>query len=676
MTLHRPLARLALLLTLAAAPAVASERVAPEPYHPALAALVTQMLSSEHFAGVALDDTLSARWFDTYLESLDYGRMFFLASDIAAFEKWRLTLDDAARRGEPDLAAAFHMHAVYRQRVSERINAALAGLDAPLDFTLDERFALDRSEAPWPATAAEADELWRLRTKEQILRGILRGDTEEKQKEILRKRYKRIETDTLAAAAPDVVETFLGALAKAHDPHSDYFKPATNDDFDIQMSNSLEGIGATLRTDGEYTVVVSLVTGGPAELGGELKAGDRIVAVAQGDGEPVDVIDTRIDRVVKLIRGAKGTEVRLTVIPAEALDPSKTSEIRIVRDQVKLTANDAQSKVIEVPVDKGDPLKLGVITVPSFYQDFAAKRRGDPDYKSTTRDVAALLIKLKQQRVDGVILDLRRNGGGSLSEAVDLTGLFIPQGPVVQIGDRKGRSEPMHDPDPGIAWEGPLVVLTSPLSASASEILAGAVQDYGRGLVVGSAQTHGKGTVQNVVDLDPVLRHFYRYPGRDEIAGALKVTTHKFYRVSGASTQLEGVKADVVIPSPWDGLDLLESDLPNPLPWDRVRPLEYRRWGELDTTAQSLQALSHARVSQHADFTELLDAIEKRRDDDGLVSLNLETRRAELAQGAEAPEVPEEGEAEEDGGDDIVLDEATLVMRDWLTGVVSTASKK
>ncbi|MBW2257645.1 MAG: carboxy terminal-processing peptidase, partial [Deltaproteobacteria bacterium] len=412
-----------------------------------------------------------------------------------------------------------------------------------------------------------------------------------------------------------------------------------------------------------------LVPGGPAQQGEELQPGDRIVAVAQGSEPPVDVVDERIDKVVKQIRGPKGTEVRLTVIPVDAPDPSHTRVIHITRDQVILAADDAESRVIEVPGQDGQGIKLGLIDIPSFYQDFQARRGGDPEYKSTTRDVKQLLTELKAEEVSGIILDVRRNGGGSLNEAVELTGLFIPQGPVVQIGDRSGRTEAMYDPDPAVVYEGPLMVLTSPLSASASEILAGAIQDYDRGLVVGSASTHGKGTVQNVIDLDPVLRRFVRYPTSDDLAGAVKVTTHKFYRVSGASTQLRGVQADVVLPSPYDGLELLEGDLDYVLGWDRVAPLTYREIDNLEPTAERLQALSAERVANDPSFTELMEAIAKRREADGIVSLALETRRKEL----ESFPQPASDDEEDQRNDDIILDEATRIMGDWLTSKVTQA---
>jgi len=655
--------------------APAAEDLAPATYQQALAALVANVLTTEHYAAHALDDELSERWFDGYLEMLDYNRMFFLASDIASFGRWKDTLDDAARTAGPDLQIAFDIHEVYRQRVSERVAQAMVLLDQPIDFTVDESFDLDRSDDPWPANEDEARELWRKRIKEQVLRGMLRGETQESQVEMLRRRYRRLETDILATEPADVLEPYLASFAHAFDPHSDYFKPSTNEDFDIQMSNSLEGIGATLRTEGEYTLVVSLVPGGPAQLGGDLQAGDKIVAVAQGSEPAVDVVDERIDKVVKLIRGPKGTEVRLTVIPVDAPDPSHTREVRIVRDQVILTADDAESRVIEMPGADGQPLKIGVIDIPSFYQDFQAKRGGDPNFKSTTRDVRSLLTELEAQGVSGVILDVRRNGGGSLDEAVDLTGLFIPQGPVVQIGDRSGRTEAMYDPDPKLVYGGPLMVLTSPLSASASEILAGAIQDYDRGLIVGSASTHGKGTVQNVIELDPVLRRFVRYPGKDDIAGAVKVTTHKFYRVSGGSTQLRGVQADVVLPSPFDGLELLESDLDYALPWDRVAPLAYHEMGDLDSTAERLQAISAERVANDPEFTELMEAIAKRTEADGKVSLSLETRKKELESFGEnaLDEDQADDEGEDHGGDDMILDEATRIMRDWLAPRVTQA---
>ena len=674
--MHSPrfrLAPIALLLALVATPSLADDQLQPTPYEPPLAALITSMMASEHYSGHPLDDEISERWSDDYMRTLDYNRMFFLASDVASFEKYRDTLDDAARAGTPDLPAAFHIHDVYRERVQQRVDEALKLLDQPIDWTVDESFDLDRSDDPWPTTDKDAQELWRKRIKEQVLQGMLQGETEDSQRDLLRKRYKRLETDILSSSAPDVFEEFMGAFTQAYDPHSDYFKPSTNEDFDIHMSNSLQGIGATLQTEGEYTKVVSLVPGGPAQQDGELQPGDRIVKVAQGDDPAVDVVAMRIDRVVKLIRGPKGTVVRLTVIPADAPDAAHTDVISITRDEVELTADDASQQEIDVPDGKGGTVKVGVINVPSFYEDFDAKRRGDPNYKSTTRDVRKLIDTLEQDKVAGIVLDLRKNGGGSLSEAVSLTGLFIAQGPVVQIGDRQSHTEAMFGPDPGVAWNGPLMVLTSPLSASASEILAGAIQDYGRGLIVGSTTTHGKGTVQNVIDLDPVLRHFYRLPSKEKVAGALKVTTHKFYRISGGSTQLKGVHADIVLPSPYDGLDLLESDLHYALSWDRVSPLKYHHWADLHTAAQSLGALSKARVSHDPDFAELDKAIKTREDEGSVVSLNLAKRKAEV----QPPKDPstEDGAAEGDKKDhkDIVLDEATRIMRDWIQGGITTA---
>lgn len=662
---------------------IAERPAAPESHQPAVATLVGALLSSEHFEGRPLDDELSERWLDLYLQQLDYNRMIFLEEDIAEFKAYEHQLDDLLSSREPRLQVPFLVHERFTQRVQERVEDVAGLLEEPITLDGTETWDLDRSDEPWPASREQARELWRKRIKEQVLRGDLQGKERAETLDMLRKRYQRMAKDLEVSEPIDVLEPFLSALAQAYDPHSAYFKPATNDNFDIQMSNSLEGIGATLRTEGEYTLVVSLVPGGPAQMQGELKAGDKIISVAQGQGAPVDVIDQRIDHVVKLIRGPKGTDVRLTVIPVDATDPSHTQEITIRRDEVTLTANDADARVLEVPGLDGGTVRVGIIDVPSFYLDFDAKRQGDPDYKSTTRDVRRLLENLQQQEVAGIILDLRQNGGGALSEAVELAGLFIDRGPIVQVGDKRGRVEPLYDPDPRQVYDGPVMVLTSPLSASASEIVAAAIQDYGRGIVVGSSQTHGKGTVQNVIDLDPLMARIFDVPD-DAAAGALKVTTNKFYRISGGSTQLRGVASDVVIPSPYDGLDVLESDLEYALGWDKVGPVPYRQVADLGTDVTWLRDRSARRIAESEEFRELKEEIARRAGDDDTVSLNLEVRRKEMEQSKHDPllsaaaEEPttEEEEPEYDDENDFVLQEAGRVLRDWVSrGRFATAEK-
>lgn len=617
-----------------------------------IAVVVSGMLSSYHYAGRPVDDAVAAQWVDAYLDGLDYGRMVFLASDVDEFRALAPAMRDDLRSRAPTMAVAHQIHARYVERTRERITAANAILAGPIDLTDDEVFAFDRKGAPWPATAEAANDLWRQRIEEELIRGAIREKPEEATRELLRKRYHRLLTDVVSAEPMDVIERYLTALSQVYDPHTAYFKPATHDNFDIEISNSLEGIGASLLTEGEYTVVKELIAGGPAQRGGVLQKEDKIIAVAQGDGEPVDVVDLRIDKVVKLIRGKKGTEVRLTIIPASAVDPGETRVVPIVRDTVVLADSNAKFEVKEI-----GGRKLAVIDVPSFYLDVRNKR-------SVSSDVERIL-KQEMGKVDGVVLDFRRNGGGSLPEAVALTGLFIKRGPVVQIRERDGSVESLDDRDPSVAWAGPLMVLTSPVSASASEIVAGAIQDYGRGIVVGSKTTHGKGTVQTVIDLSDMMARITRNVGPQ--AGALKLTTQKFYRITGSSTQVRGVEADVVIPSIWDGLDVYEADLDRALPWDEIAGVSFAPLGDAKAAAPALQAKSAARVAKHEGFAEIAEVVAERErlKQSKSVSLVLEKRLAErkreLDELAEAPD-----ETKPKPEDDVVLQEALAVMVDWL----------
>lgn len=619
---------------------------------PVAATMVASLLSSYHYNGRRVDDAVAIVWMDTYLKNLDFNRMIFLEDDIREFQAQAHTLDDDLTSGQPKMVLAKAIYARYQQRIAERVAQANAVLDGPIDLTDDETYILDRKEAKWPRTEAEAGELWRKRIEEQFILGAQAKRSEEDTRELLRKRYHRMQKDVETAESMDILERYLTSLTMVFDPHTVYFKPASQDNFDIEMQNSLEGIGASLRTIGEYTVVMDLIAGGPAEKGGELQVNDKIIAVAQGGGQPEDIIDLRIDKVVKQIRGKKGTEVRLTVIPADAKDPSQTRVVSIVRDKVVLADSDADFVVKEV-----DGKKVAVVDVPSFYVDSTGRR-------SASRDLERILRK-DMGDVDGVVLDLRENGGGSLQEAVSMTGLFIDRGPVVQIRERDGDVEVLSDRDGGVAWDGPLMVLTSPLSASASEIVAGAIQDYGRGIVVGSKQTHGKGSVQTVVGLTEMMSRMTR--GTPPQAGALKLTTQKFYRVNGESTQVRGVQADVVVPSPWDGLDIYEGDLDHALPWDEVRPTSYTASGSLEALIPQLQTKSDARVATAEAFGEMREMLAERErlKKANEVSLNLEKRMAELdAEDA----VQDEGAEKPDEAPDPVLDEALAVMNDFMRG--------
>ncbi len=617
---------------------------------PAVARLVATLLAQYHYDGRTPDDAIAREWMENYLQNLDFNHVFFLQSDVDAFMALATTLDDDIRSPKPKLDVAKRIYDRYRQRVAERVADANAILDGPIDLTDDESYRFDRKDAPWPRDAAEARELWRKRIEEQFILGALAGRSEDDTRDLLRKRYHRLLTDVNAAEPMDILERYLTAFTTTFDPHTVYFKPATQDNFDIEMQNSLEGIGASLRTVGEYTVVAGLIPGGPAEKGGELQVNDKIIAVAQGDGEPVDVIDLHIDKVVQQIRGKKGTEVRLTVIPADATDPGETRVVRIIRDKVVLADSDADLTIHEV-----EGRRYAVIEVPSFY--------ADPSGSSASRDVERILRQdmLADGPIEGVILDLRQNGGGSLQEAVNMTGLFIDRGPVVQIRDGGGDVEVLSDRRRGMAWEGPLVVLTSPLSASASEIVAGALQDYGRALVVGSRTTHGKGTVQTLIGLSDMMARFGRKPPR---AGALKLTTQKFYRVNGASTQVKGVMADVVIPSPWDGLDVYEADLDNALPWDTIAPVSYTPVGRLQPLLPELQAASEARVASSEAFQKMAEARAERErlKREKTVSLNLAVREKEKREGPTEPNDTEDGQTSKE---DPVLDEALRVLADY-----------
>ena len=646
---------------------------APEPaeHHPLVTNLVATMMRYQHYSPKAIDDELSAVWLDAYVEALDPNHMIFLQSDIDGFQRYADKLDDDILSREPTLSAAEAIYARYQERLGERIVAAQAVLAEPIDLSVDEMWRPDRSGLEWPGTDAEATELWRKRVKNEVLIRELSAPTEGEAarsradiQEGLVKRYDRIRSDAMAADGADMLETYLGAFTRSFDPHSAYFKPATNDNFNIDISNSLEGIGARLRVDGEYTVVEGIVPGGPADQDGDLQPGDRIIAVAQGAAAPEDVVGMRLDKVVQQIRGKKGTEVRLTVIPVD--EPDQTAIVDITRDKVLLEESDADGQIIEI-----DGRKLGWIEVPSFYVD-PRRRAPHSNAHGAADDVRSLTEQLQGEGMEGLILDLRGNGGGSLNEAVEMAGLFIDRGPVVQVKGNEGDPEVLRDPDPRTVYDGPIVVLTDPLSASASEIVAGALQDYGRAVVVGAETTHGKGTVQQLIDLDRFVAQLQggATSGR---SGALKLTTQKFYRVSGGSTQNRGVRSDIVLPSFWDGLDVYESDLENALSYDEIERARYSSVAELSGLMDTLRERSAARVAESEGFSELSAMLDRRDSEEDKVefSLNIETRRARLkAEEAQDPEPETEDAAESDGVDpskDFILQEAGAVLLDWLS---------
>ncbi len=594
----------------------------------AVTALTSKILESSQFAHRQLDDKLAGQFLDRYLDTLDGGHMLFLQSDLDEFARFRPTLAGAIREdGDSSLA-----HVIFKrclERLDQRVAFTTKVLEnEKFDFTSDETFSYDRKKTPRPADIGAAQAIWRQQLRYEYLQEKLAGKKEPDIVKTLSRRPARIADTMRKFDDKAVLEMYLEALAQVYDPHSDYMGPEQLKSFQIGMNLSLIGIGASLRSKDGYCKVEELIPGGPAARSGLIRIGDRIVGVAQKEGvEFTDLIDLPLPQAVEMIRGKKGTPVCLSIIPANAADDSVRKTITIVRDEVKLEDQQAKARIIDLPA--GDKTqRIGVIDLPGFY---AGEGSGKGAPTSATADVARLLTKLKQEHVTGIILDLRRNGGGSLKEAIDLTGLFIPSGPVVQTRNPDGRLDVGKDLDGKVAYDGPLVVLTSRFSASASEILAGALQDYGRAVIVGDSSTFGKGTVQTIVPLSRVMQSQGMVPGSDP--GALKVTISKFYRPSGKSTQLEGVKADVVIPSITDMPEISESDYGNPLPWDTVAAAKFTESNRVSQSLATLRANSQQRVAKNPDFAALKSDIERFRKmrEDKSVSLNEEQRRKEKA---------------------------------------------
>ncbi|MCY7312727.1 MAG: carboxy terminal-processing peptidase [Pseudoxanthomonas sp.] len=590
------------------------------------AKLVYGLLSDSRYAyrPRALDDALSQDVFKRYLEALDGGKQYFTQADIQKFSAYRTQLDDAIRSG--DVTPAYDIFAVYRQRVGERVTYARALLKQDFDFTGDQRWEYDREKAPWAANSQELDAVWKKSIMNDWLRLKLAGKKPDEIRSTLDKRYATYQRSVNELKGEDIFQTFLNSYSGAIDPHTDYFTPKTAQNFNQSMSLSLEGIGAQLQRQDDMVVIREVIAGGPADLDGTLKAGDRIVGVGQGKSGPMtDVIGWRIDDVVAQIRGKKDTQVRLEYIPAESGVDGKHAKVTITRQKIKLEEQAAKGETITIPAANGQPARrIGVVKLPAFYQDFEGRRRNPNDYTSATRDIAKLLAGFKASGVDGVVLDLRNNGGGSLDEAVELTGLFIDKGPVVQVRESGGRVTVNADRKPGVAWDGPLAVLTNRGSASASEIFAGAIQDYGRGLVIGET-TFGKGTVQNLVDLD-------RWPANEEARfGQVKLTIAQFFRVAGGSTQHKGVVPDIAFPVSVDGTEFGESTYDNALPWTRIAAVPHIQYGNFAPLLPRLEALHAARVATDKEFQWWTEDVNQFRAENAkkYVSLNEAERRAE-----------------------------------------------
>ena len=576
------------------------EPMSPIPIYGRTAIELLRELETKHYSPVTFDNNFSADIFDNYIDALDGSRLYLTQYDIDSIAGLRDSLDDSLKNG--DLQPAYEVYNLYHRRVLERLVWTVEFVENELDsldFTLDEELIIDRDDAPWAASSDELDNLWRKRIKNSTLSLSLTGMEMDKIKERLSKRFRNQLTQVAKTNERDVYQAFMATVARSVDPHTSYFSPRDSENFNMGLRGSLQGIGAQLTSEDEYTKVAELIKGGPAEQAGELKAGDRIIGIAQGDdGEMQDVIGLRLDDVVDQIRGEKGTMVRLNVLPAEVTSEVGAREIVITRDTVELSEQFARSEVLDVDIND-DNYRIGVITLPSFYFDFEAASAGLTDYRSSARDVRALLEELKQDDVEAVVVDLRYNGGGSLNEANELVGLFIESGPTVQIrysGQRNGFVRSYGDADPEVVYDGPLAVLVNRASASASEIFAGAIQDYQRGVVLGG-QTFGKGTVQEIIPMD---------------FGQVKLTRSKFYRISGASTQHRGVLPDINFPDRYQAIESMgEDNLEGALPWDTVRPVEYRSYHPLRQIIPELQARHAQRAETNPDFIYLEGTVER-----------------------------------------------------------------
>nr|WP_082629186.1 carboxy terminal-processing peptidase [Pseudomonas sp. TTU2014-080ASC] len=577
---------------------------------------VVELLKRHHYNKPPLNDERSEKIYQGYLKMLDPARVYFTASDIAEFDQWRTRFDDFLRNG--NLEPGFAIYKRHLERLQSRLEYALSMLDKGvenIDFTVDEELLIDRENAPWAKDVAELDDLWRKRVKDEVLRLKIAGKEPKAIQDLLTKRYKNQLTRLSQTRGEDVFQAYINAFAMSYDPHTSYLSPDNAENFDINMSLSLEGIGAVLQSDNEHVKVVRLVPAGPAEKTKQISPADKIIGVAQGNKEMVDVIGWRLDEVVKLIRGPKGSQVRLEVIPASNAPNDQTSKIvTITREAVKLEEQAAKKSVINLSHENRN-YKLGVVEIPAFYLDFKAYRAGDPNYKSTTRDVKRLISELEKEKVDGIVIDLRNNGGGSLQEATELTGLFIDQGPTVLVRNSDGRVDVLADEHKGAFYKGPMAVLVNRLSASASEIFAGAMQDYHRALILGG-QTFGKGTVQTIQPLNH---------------GELKLTLAKFYRVSGQSTQHQGVIPDITYPDIMDNKDIGESALPEALPWDSIKPAIEPELDPIKPFLAQLSKLHESRTASDPDFTFARDrlSLSKKLMEEKSVSLNEAKRRAQ-----------------------------------------------
>ena len=595
----------------------------PKPEHASETFVIVNLLNRYHYNKVTLNDSMSSVVYDNYFESLDPNKSYFLQSDLDYFEKYRYTIDDHLPEGNLDFA--YQVFSIYRERSLDRMDYITDILKTEPDFSKEEYFETDREKMPWPKNKEELNDVWAKIIKNQALSYKISGKDWDYIADALAKRYQRVEKALYQYNSEDVYQAYMNAFTSAYDPHTDYFSPVAKENFQIDMSLSLEGIGAQLTQQLDYTKVADIIPGGPAYKSKFLQKDDRIIGVAQGDdGEFVDVIGWRLDEVVQKIRGPKGSVVRLQVIKNDKDINGLPDTLRLVRDKIKLERSAAKGEIIPL-IENNQTYSLGVVTVPSFYLNFDEMNKGVKDYRSTTRDVRKIVDSLKNKGIDGLMIDLRFNGGGSLQEAIELTGLFIPQGPVVQVRNTDNSVDVMKDEDHGeVFYDGPLAVLTNRYSASASEIFSGAIQDYKRGIIVGE-NTFGKGTVQNLIDIGRYMRQ------EDVELGQLKMTLAKFYRVTGSSTQRIGVAPDIEFPSPYEDEIFGESGRPTALPWDEITSAKFKATNQIDQKMiEKLQKLYGKHLDTDQGLQELVADIEKAKElrSQTKVSLNLEERKA------------------------------------------------
>ncbi|AEI49336.1 carboxy terminal-processing peptidase [Runella slithyformis] len=626
--------------------AVSDDDLKPTLTQEKVEAYVTKIFSGYHYRKFNVNDSLSSKMYDNYLSDIDRGKLYFLASDAQYFEKYRTQLDEALNNG--DLTAAYDIYNTFRKRYRERSNYITKLLANPkFDFTVDESFNTDREKATWAKNTEELDEIWRKLLKNEALELKLSGKADSSVVTLLRDRYKNRERNLGRFRSEQVFQMYMNAFCEVLDPHTRYFSPTDSDRFKQDMYQALEGIGAVLREDGNYIKVVEVVPGGPAFKDKRLKKDDRIIGVAQGDeGKFEDIVGWYVDDAVKKIKGAKGTTVRLQVLAGDALANDPPKEIRLVREKVNLQTSRARKEIVTLNQNKHD-YKIGIINIPSFYRDFEGAGKRDKDFASTTRDVQKIIDSLKAENVEGIVIDLRNNGGGSLTEAISLTGLFIPKGPVVQVRESSGDTEVQTDPDPSVTYDGPIAVLINRFSASASEIFAAAIQDYKRGIILGE-QTYGKGTVQTMVDLNQWIKD------TDKL-GQINITVAKFYRINGSSTQRKGVSPDIEFPSAFSAEEYGESSQPTALPWDQIATARFDLSKALnEKQVAKLKEKYQQRLKSETEMKTFVDELElfRKARENTVVSLQETKRKKEREEAEKKRAALKKLETEEEVDDD------------------------